>query len=193
MRLRLFCLLFGLLRGVAAVAPGMQGPLVDPAWVPTWQFSYHPVTPHVRSYSISNKMAHMPLTNMSVSLLSLLKTYAQRPLQVSHQGDISGGLLLNNTWHFFTSCTGGWCHLSSPDLVRWQSHGVVTAHSSHSYNKSLGLGTGSVLPSPNGDGILGWVNNQNAHMISRDGMRTWTALSTKTIGSPGYDANSLSV
>eukprot|EP00729_Bicosta_minor_P027999 gene27999-18165_t len=121
--------------------PGTQPPIVDPSWVPSWQFSYHPVTPHV-----------------------------------SKQGDISGGLFVDNkTWHFFTSCTGGWCHLSSTDLCHWESHGIITAKKSTSYPGTLGLGTGSVLPSPAHDGsILAWVNNVNGHMVSTDGMKTWT-------------------
>jgi hypothetical protein len=99
-------------------------------------------------------------------------------LQVGWQGDISGGLLVNNSeWHFFTSCTSGWCHLSSSDLCHWQSHGVIAAKESPSYPQPLRLGTGSILPSPANDGsILAWVNNQAAHMVSKDGMKTWTAV-----------------
>ena len=49
---------------------------------------------------------------------------------VSRQGDISGGLLINGTWHIFTLCSGGWCHLSTHNLVHYQSHGVTTTASS---------------------------------------------------------------
>ena len=60
------------------------------------------------------------------------------------------------------------------------------ARSSASFPGKLSLGTGSVLPSPANDGsILGWVNNVAGHMVSIDGMKTWTAVKTATTGSPG--------
>ena len=127
---------------------------------------------------------HPPIVDPAWTSTWLLSYHPVTPF-VPSQGDISGGLLINGTWNLFTSCTGGWCHLSTPDLVHYQSHGIIQARSSPGYPKSLGLGTGSVLPSPDGDGILGWVNNINGHMISRDGMRTWTALPTTTKDSPG--------
>ena len=37
-----------LLGVVSGLDPGTQGPIVDTAWTASWQFSYHPVTPHVR-------------------------------------------------------------------------------------------------------------------------------------------------
>ena len=37
--------------------PGTQPPIVDPSWVPSWQFSYHPVTPHVRTIRV-NSITH---------------------------------------------------------------------------------------------------------------------------------------
>jgi hypothetical protein len=41
-------------------------------------------------------------------------------------GDSSGGLLdADGVWHTFYSCAGGWCHLSTKDLVHYESHGIV--------------------------------------------------------------------
>ena len=67
-------------------------------------------------------------------------------------------------------------HLSTTDLVHYNSHGALTAAPSSSYPNRLGLGTGSVVPSPDGDGVLAFVNNVNGHMVSRDGMQTWAAV-----------------
>ena len=55
-----------------ALKPGTHPPIIDPAWSPTWQFSFHPVAPHI-----------------------------------GVQGDSCGGLIVNGTYHFMTSCGGG--------------------------------------------------------------------------------------
>jgi sucrose-6-phosphate hydrolase SacC (GH32 family) len=101
-------------------------------------------------------------------------------------GDSSGGLFVNGSWHTFYSCAGGWCHLSTRDLVHYESHGIIVAKPSPSYPGHLGLGTGSVVAAPDGSGdILGFVNNQGGHMRSEDGMQTWTAYKTTTGPNPG--------
>ena len=74
-----------------------------------------------------------------------------------------------------TSCHGGWSHLTTTDLVHYKFHGQIKP----------GTGTGSVVPSPDGEGVLGFVNSVNGHMVSTDGMQTWAAIKTNTTGSPG--------
>jgi sucrose-6-phosphate hydrolase SacC (GH32 family) len=101
-------------------------------------------------------------------------------------GDSSGGLHINGSWHFFYSCQGGWCHLETQDLVNYESHGIVHAGQSRGWPKTLDLGTGSVTAAADGSGdILAYCNNQAGHMRSTDGMKTWTAYNTTTVGSPG--------
>jgi hypothetical protein len=101
-------------------------------------------------------------------------------------GDSSGGLHINGSWHFFYSCTGGWCHLETDDLVDYESHGIIVPKQSPGYPHPLGLGTGSVTAAADGSGdILAYCNNVNGHMRSSDGMKTWTAFATTTSNSPG--------
>ena len=76
---------------IAAVSkPGTHPPIVDPAWSPTWQFSFHPVAPHI-----------------------------------GVQGDSCGGLIVNGTYHFMTSCGGGWClaRVATPPMAAFTSRG----------------------------------------------------------------------
>eukprot|EP01047_Picozoa_sp_COSAG01_P005344 COSAG01_NODE_181_length_22873_cov_12.951392_22_plen_514_part_00 len=82
---------------------------------------------------------------------------------------------MNGTYHFMNSCGGGWCHLSTLDLVHYDSHGLLKP----------GGGTGSVAPLPDGSGIGGWHNDMTKHMVSHDGMMTWADVKTTTTGSPG--------
>lgn len=130
----------GVTSGIRTPEPGCQLPIKDPAWSPSWQLSFHPVTPNV-----------------------------------TVQGDSCGGLYVNSTWHVMTSCKGGWSHLTTTDLVHYKFHGQI----------KLGSGTGSVVPSPDGEGVLGFFNNMEGHIVSTDGMKTWAAVKTSTTGSPG--------
>ena len=120
--------------------PGCHPPIVDAAWSPLWQLSFHPVAPNITS-----------------------------------QGDSCGGLHVNGTWHVMTSCGGGWTHLTTTDLVHYTSHAQI----------KIAGGTGSVVPSPDGNGVIGFVNSISKRVVSTNGMRTWAAANTTTVGSPG--------
>ena len=101
-------------------------------------------------------------------------------------GDSSGGLHVNGSWHFFYSCTGGWCHLETTDLVHYESHGIIHTRQSPGYPHPLDLGTGSVTAAADGSGdVVAFCNNVGGHMRSSDGMKTWTAFPTATAKSPG--------
>ena len=98
-------------------------------------------------------------------------------------GDSSGGLLdADGVWHTFYSCTGGWCHLSTKDLVHYESHGIVKPKPYPGIN--FGMGTGSVVVAPD-KSILGYCNNQRAHIRSTDNMETWAVQPTTTGPNPG--------
>lgn len=116
----------------------------------------------------------LPIEDKAWSPLWLQSFHPVTP-GVTVQGDSCGGLHVNGTWHVMTSCHGGWSHLTTTDLVHYTFHGQIPH----------GTGTGSVVPSPDGKGVLGFVNDVAKHMVSIDGMQTWESVNTTTMGSPG--------
>ena len=53
-------------------------------------------------------------------------------------GDSSGGLFVDGMWHTFYSCTGGWCHLETEDLVHYESHGIISPKVTGCFRRLIG-------------------------------------------------------